>query len=235
MTIENVNAVSARPVELATLVKKEEMTKINCVFDENKSQTAEKTAAEKNDAEIIYLKNSSYQEFLQRYAGTDSKIYDFGQMSLAYMAERHKESKDFKKIESGELLGKQVFINKNEYKSYIKEHPEAKENTVLLKSMKAKEFVRDNAKKLGLDVRGEYKTRKEEREAVKEKYVTAQTDTRKAKLKYKQAKAEAKAQKYETAVDDPKLAKKEYKEAKAEAKAEYKAEKQRIKNEFYGE
>jgi len=193
MTIDNVNAVGARATEAPKLTKKEDTAKINCVFDEAKTEKKEATAEKETNAEVIYLKNSTYKEFLER-SGRDNFTqfvpWEAAGNKVLHWIERGKENRDFKKIENGELDGKTVFINKKEYKAYLKEHPEEKGNTVLMKSGKGREFVRDNAEKLGLDVRGEYKTGTEKKEENK----AAREELKEARKEYKQAKAEAKAE-----------------------------------------
>jgi len=193
MTIDNVKAVGANLIETPKLTKKETQEKINCVFDEVKTPKNEEVQEKETNAEVIYLKNSSYKEFLERFGRNDASQYNPGIAmgnKILHWVERGRESRDFKKIESGELEGKTVFLNKKEYKAYLKEHPDQKENTVLLKSGKGKEFVRNNAEKLGLDVRGEYKTGAEQ----KEEFEKAFAELKEAKKEYKEAMNAAKAE-----------------------------------------
>lgn len=196
MDVNNVNGVSANQIEQAKIVKPLIDEKINCVFDADQKKT-QAEPEKKSESEIIYLKNSSYKEFTQNTYGEASKLMFLGQAVGAYLIERNKESKDFTKIQNGELLGKTVFLNKKEYKAYIKGHPEEKNNTVLMRSNKGKAFVRDNAQKLGYEVRGEYRTPAEIRQANSE----AIADLRQARAEYKQAKAEAKAE-YKQKIED---------------------------------
>ncbi len=176
----------------------------------------------KKEKPSIFLEHSTYAEMMKEkfsMGKTDTiaiSILPQGAImgGVTYLIEHQRENKDFKKIESGELEGKQVFIDKKAYKAAKKSDPENAKNMVLLKSAKAKTYVRDNAETLGLDVRGEFKSNTE---IAEEKSAVAQ-EYREARIAAKQALKEAKMK-----------ATQELKEAKMKAKQEREAEVARAK------
>lgn len=155
----------------------------------------------KKEKPSIFLEHSTYAEMMKEkfsMGKTDTiamSILPQGAImgGVTYFIEHQRENKDFKKIESGELEGKQVFIDKKAYKAAKKADPENAKNMVLLKSAKAKIYVRDNAEALGLDVRGEFKSNTEiaeEMSAVAQEYrearLAAKQELKEAKMKAKQ-------------------------------------------------
>lgn len=196
---------SSAPVAAAA-TKKQQPIFAGEVAEQGKGLEVEKTAEEKEAPKVLYLKNSTYEEFITAKFGSGppaliSTTVNLGGVlanGIDFLVERSKENQDFKKIASGELVGKQVFINGKDFKDAKEKDAENSKDMVYMRSSKGKLYVRDNGEFLGLDVKGEYLSANEKsilrhiQNSEKESLIAEKEEKQtRAKAEYEAAKAEA--------------------------------------------